>query len=62
MTDEAIIILPAEFPVEKAIVKASIMPVHYAGRIRHFRTEFKQNKENSAALMICTTVVRKIKN
>ena len=38
------------------------MPGHYARRIRHFRTEFEQNKENSAALMICIKVVRKIKN
>ena len=35
---------------------------HSAGKIRHFRAEFEQNKGKSAVLMICITVVIKLKN
>ena len=35
---------------------------HSAGRIRHFRAEFEQNKGKSAAVMICISVERKIQN
>ena len=35
---------------------------HSAGRIRHFREKFEQNKGKSVALMICLTLVRKNEN